>query len=63
MKLVELLRHLSNILFRSFHSCLLCSVSQRSGWSPAPAGFAPSADWQTEQAADFADIRQVGAYN
>ena len=35
------------------------SVPQRSGWSPAPAGFAPSIDWQMQQAADFADIRQV----
>ena len=30
-----------------------------SGWSPAPAGFAPSIDWQMQQTADFADIRQV----
>ena len=36
-----------------------CSVPQRSGWSPAPAGFAPSIDWQMQQAADFADLRQV----
>ena len=35
------------------------SVPQRSGWSPAPAGFAPSIDWQMQQAADFADVRQV----
>ena len=33
--------------------------SQRSGWSPAPAGFAPSIDWQVQQVADFADVRQV----
>ena len=32
---------------------------KRSGWSPAPAGFAPSFDWQMQQTADFADIRQV----
>ena len=40
-----------------YNVCL--SVAQRSGWSPAPEGFAPSIDWQMQQAADFADIRQV----
>ncbi|XP_022804116.1 gem-associated protein 2-like isoform X1 [Stylophora pistillata] len=47
----------------SFQSKQTVHVNERSGWSPAPAGFAPSADWQTEQAADFADIRQKLAHH
>ncbi|KAJ7370730.1 gem (nuclear organelle) associated protein 2 [Desmophyllum pertusum] len=41
-----------------FSSKQTVHVNERSGWSPAPAGFAPSIDWQMQQAADFADIRQ-----
>jgi len=42
----------------SFSSRQTVHVNERTGWSPAPAGFAPSIDWQMQQAADFADVRQ-----
>lgn len=47
----------------SFQSKQTVHVNERSGWSPAPAGFAPSTDWQMEQAADFAEIRQKLVYH
>jgi len=50
------------LLVPSNARCLF-AFSQRTGWSPAPAGFAPSIDWQMQQAADFADVRQVAVIN
>jgi len=34
--------------------CLQCA-----GLQPAPRGYAPSLDWQKQQVADFAEVRQV----
>lgn len=48
----------ANLDTNSFSSKQTVHVNERSGWSPAPAGFAPSIDWQMQQTADFADIRQ-----
>ncbi|EDO32758.1 predicted protein [Nematostella vectensis] len=33
-------------------------INQDSGCAPAPTGAAPSLEWQQQQAADFADVRQ-----
>ncbi|KAL9960934.1 hypothetical protein ACROYT_G034442 [Oculina patagonica] len=48
----------ANLDTNSFSSKQTVHVNERSGWSPAPAGFAPSLDWQMQQTADLADIRQ-----
>ncbi|CAH3117696.1 unnamed protein product [Porites lobata] len=53
----------ANLDTHSFLGKQTVHVSERSGWSPAPAGFAPSIDWQMQQTADFADIRQKLAYH
>lgn len=43
---------------KTFSNRQTVHVNERPGWSPAPKGFAPSIDWQMQQAADFADVRQ-----
>lgn len=43
---------------KSFSSRQTVHVNEKSGWSPAPQGFAPPIDWQSQQAAEFADVRQ-----
>ena len=64
---IQFLPDASSVRYKKSHATKLYRLNcpflnmfpQRSGWSPAPAGFAPSIDWQMQQTADFADIRQV----
>ena len=44
-----------------FNNCdFFPSETQKSGFTPAPDGYGASTEWQEQQAADFADVRQVG---
>ena len=45
------------IIIKAANRCVK-PFSQKSSL-PAPAGFTPSSEWQENQSADFADVRQV----